>query len=94
MIKHIVMWKFKEGAEEQMKEFLAGLNALVGQIDVLRSLQTGVNVNPNEKFSCTLVCEFDNMDDLKAYATDPRHVAVASKIKDLALERCCVDFEE
>ena len=36
MIKHIVMWKFKEGAEEQMKEFLAGLNALVGQIDVLR----------------------------------------------------------
>ena len=25
MIKHIVMWKFKEGSEEQMHEFLNGL---------------------------------------------------------------------
>lgn len=28
MIKHIVMWKFKDGEEENMKKFLEGLNSL------------------------------------------------------------------
>ena len=64
MIKHIVMWKFKEGTEEKMNQFLKGLNGLVGQIEVIRSLQTGVNINPKEKFSATLICEFDNMEDM------------------------------
>ena len=86
MIKHIVMWKFKEGTEEKMNQFLKGLNGLVGQ--------TGVNINPKEKFSATLICEFDNMEDLNKYATDPRHLAVASICHEIALERVAVDFEE
>lgn len=94
MIKHIVMWKFKEGTEEKMNQFLNGLNGLVGQIEVIRSLQTGVNINPKEKFSATLICEFDNMEDLNKYATDPRHLAVASICHEIALERVAVDFEE
>ena len=40
MIKHIVMWKFKEGNEQKISEFLKGLEGLVGQIDVIRSLKT------------------------------------------------------
>lgn len=28
MIKHIVMWKFKDGEEENTKKFLEGLNSL------------------------------------------------------------------
>ena len=28
MIKHIVMWKFKDGEKENMKKFLEGLNSL------------------------------------------------------------------
>ena len=46
MIKHIVMWKFKEGNEQKISEFLKGLEGLVGQIDVIRSLKTGMNANP------------------------------------------------
>lgn len=94
MIKHIVMWKFKEGTEAQRDKFLEGLNGLVGQIEVIRSLQTGVNVNPKEKFDATLICEFDNMDDLNSYANDPRHIAVASICRSIATDRVCVDFEE
>ena len=94
MIKHIVMWRFKEGSEAQMHQFLEGLKGLVGKIEVLKSLEVGVNINPKEKFHATLICEFDNMDDLNSYATDPRHVAVASICKDIALERVAVDFEE
>lgn len=93
MIKHIVMWKFKEGYEEQMHEFLNGLKGLVGQVECLRSLEVGVNCNPNEKYNATLICTFDNMEDLKKYAVDPRHVACQKICHPIALERACVDFE-
>ena len=89
-----MMWKFKEGSDDQINEFVTGLRGLVGKIDVLRSLEVGVNVNPNETFSCALICEFDNLEDLQKYATDPRHVAVASIAKGISLQRVAVDFEE
>ena len=41
-----------------------------------------------------LTGEFENMDDLNSYATDPRHLAVASICKEIALERVAIDFEE
>ncbi len=94
MIKHVVMWRFKEGSDEVIKNFLEGLKGLVGQISCLKSLEVGTNCNPNEEFDAILICRFENMDDLKSYATDPRHVAVASTIKGYAVQRVCVDFEE
>ena len=36
MIKHIVMWKLKEGSCEQMHKFLEALQGLKGQIEYLR----------------------------------------------------------
>lgn len=53
MIKHIVMWKFKEGNEQKISEFLKGLEGLVGQIDVIRSLKTGMNANPKREVRCS-----------------------------------------
>lgn len=38
MIKHIVMWKFKEGHEEEMNKFLSDLMSLKDKIDVIRSM--------------------------------------------------------
>ena len=32
MIRHIVMWKFREGTEARAEEFLTGLAALQGKI--------------------------------------------------------------
>lgn len=94
MIKHIVCWKFKPGSNALRDRFLAGLQGLKGQIDCLKSLQTGVNINPDETFSATLICEFDSLADLKKYSTDPRHLAVAALIKPICEQRVAVDFEE
>ena len=94
MIKHIVMWRFKEGTKDQMHKFLDGIMGLPAQMDIIKSMQVGTNVNPKEKFDATLICEFENMDDLNSYATDPRHLAVASICKEIALERVAIDFEE
>ncbi|MDY6322276.1 MAG: Dabb family protein [Succinivibrio sp.] len=93
MVKHIVTWQFKEGTEEQVKDFLKGLQGLYGVIEVLRSVETGYNINPKEGISGALICTFDNMADLNSYATDPRHLAVASKCKPIRTSRTAVDYE-
>lgn len=93
MIKHVVMWKFKEGTEKQAQEFIDGLKGLMGVVEVLRSVEVGLNVNPNEPFGGVLICTFDNMDDLNSYAKDPRHLAVAALCKPIRTERVAVDFE-
>ena len=53
MIKHIVMWKFKEEAEgctkaENIAKVKAMLEALPEKIDFIREMQVNVNVNPKE----------------------------------------------
>lgn len=46
MVKHIVTFKFKGTTEERLQvaqEFKAALMALPEQIDVLRSMEVGIN---------------------------------------------------
>lgn len=93
MIKHVVTWKFRPGTEKQAEEFLAELNALVGQIEVLRSAETGVNINEKADQSAVLIATFDNLADLETYKNDPRHLAAAAICKEIRLERHVVDFE-
>lgn len=37
MIRHIVMWKFREGTEAEQEQFLAGLQGLYGVIPQLNA---------------------------------------------------------
>ena len=62
MIKHIVMWKFKENTEKEMDEFLEGLKALENQIDVIKSMQVGKNID-NDEYDAILISEFENLED-------------------------------
>ena len=85
MIKHIVMWKFKENTEKEMNEFLDGLKALENQIDVIKSMQVGKNIDNDE---------FESLEDLQKYKTDPRHVRVSNMCKEIRTKRTAFDFEE
>ncbi len=93
MIKHIVMWKFKEGTEEKQNEFLTALRGLMGVIPEIKSLVAAKNSNPNANYDAVLITEFETMDDLNKYQIDPRHVAVAELCKDIRIDRAAVDFE-
>ena len=75
MIKHIVMWKFKQGKESEMRRFLDALENLRGQIDVIRSLETGVNILGNDNCDAVLIATFDSVEDLEKYKNDPEFVA-------------------
>ena len=99
MIKHIVMWKFKEEAEGKSKEdnikiIKKDLEDLVGQIPQIRSLEVGINKTEDKTaYDAVLVSTFDTMDDLRTYKEDPRHKKAAAYNKLCRIERADVDCE-
>ena len=92
MIKHVVMWKFKEGTEREMQAFIDGLRGLYGVIPQIRSQEVGINVLAGN-YDAVLISTFDSPEDLETYKNDPRHVAVASLCKEIRTDRVAVDFE-
>ena len=99
MIKHIVMWKFKEGEHDNMLIFRDRLLALKSQIPEIRAMEirameVGINMNPSDRsFDAVLVSEFDSLEALKAYSTNPLHVEVSKFCKSIRTESHSVDYE-
>lgn len=100
MVKHVVLFKLGPftNADERisaLQDIRHALLALKEKVDVLRHIEVGVNMNPEEQFDLSLITEFDSMDDLNTYATHPDHVAVSKGlIAPLKLDRACVDYLE
>lgn len=94
MIRHIVMWKFKEGEQENMLLFRDRLLALKGKIPEIRSMEVGININPSDRsFDAVLVSEFDSLEALKAYSTNPLHVEVSNFCKTIRTSSVSCDYE-
>ena len=94
MVKHIVMWKFKEDKREEMLEFRDRLLALKGQVPEIRAMEVGININPSERsYDAVLVSEFDSMDALNSYSVNPLHVAVSEFCKTIRTASASVDYE-
>ena len=95
MIKHIVMWKFKDDVPDADKlEAKRQLEALKGVAPTLISIEVGLDVlGSAQSKDMVLYSEFASMDDLKAYANHPEHVKVGGYIKPRVCERHAVDYE-
>ena len=96
MVKHIVSFKLTGTAEERMEvalKFKAALEALPEQIEVLRSMEVGINSNPNETWDVVLTAVVDTMADVDVYAKHPAHVAAAGLLAGHKDSRACVDYE-
>ena len=98
MIKHIVLFKLKDELSSNEKktiatEFKNAIEALPAKIDVIRKVEVGLNINPNETWDIALYSEFDTMEDVKTYATHPDHVAAAGIIAHAKESRSCVDYQ-
>lgn len=95
MVKHIVMFRLNGTPEERRKiagEFKNALMALPAKIDVLRSMEVGLNDNPSEQWDVVLTAVVDTMADVDVYAKHPDHVAAASIVGPHKAERACVDY--
>ena len=94
MVKHIVMWKFKEGEQENMMLFRERLLALKDQIPEIRAMEVGVNINPSERsYDAVLVSEFDSLEALKSYSVNSLHKAVSDFCKTIRTNSVSVDYE-
>ncbi len=95
MIKHIVMWKFKdEVAEADKLEMKRQLEALKGVVPSLIDIEIGLDVvGSDASKDMVLYSEFASLDDLKAYAVHPQHLKVVEFVKPLVCERHVVDYD-
>ena len=95
MVKHIVTFKLK-GSDEDRRDaalrFKAALEALPAQIDVLHSIEVGINENPAETWDVVLTAIVDTLADVDIYAKHPAHVAAAGIIAGCKESRACVDY--
>lgn len=88
------MWKFKENERDNMLIFRDRLLALRGKIPEIRSMEVGININPSDRsFDAVLVSEFDSLEALRAYSTNPLHVEVSAFCKTIRTASHSVDYE-
>lgn len=98
MLKHIVMWKFKDQAEGKTREencrfIKERLEALPSSISVIRSLEVGINAYPGPMSAdMVLITEFESKDDLDLYAVHPEHVKVSDYVAKVRDSRSVVDY--
>ena len=96
MVKHIVSFKLSGSDAERLavaRSFKAALEKLPEQIDVLRSIEVGINKNPAESWDVVLTAVVDKMADVEVYAKHPAHVAAAGLLAGHKADRACVDYE-
>lgn len=98
MVRHIVMWKFKDEAEgltkkENLLKVKAMLEALPEKIDFIRRMEVHLNENDNGKnFDAVLISEFDSLDDVKKYRVHPDHVKISQYVSLVRLDRASADY--
>ena len=92
MVKHIVMYTFKEGVnkEEAIKVIDGALTPLVGQIPGLLYLEVKLAFNGMDY---ALYSEFETRESLEKYAVHPLHLAAKEKFHHFIGTRVAADYE-
>ena len=99
MIRHIVMWRFKDSADgnskaENIKIATESLYALVPKISEIKKMEIGVDVmHTAASMDMALITEFDTLDTLHTYAVHPEHLKVAEFMKKVTETRVVLDSE-
>ena len=95
MVKHIVTFKLTGTADERRQvaeQFKEALLKLPQTIDVLESIEVGINENPAESWDVVLTAIVPTMADVEVYAKHPAHVAAVGLLSGHKEMRACVDY--
>ena len=99
MIKHVILWKFKEELSADEKKAAAlrikeGLEALQGKIEGLEDIRVYTEGLPTSNYDLMLDSTVRDGEALAYYAGHPAHVAVKDGIiMPVVSDRACFDFE-
>ena len=97
-IVHVLTWRLNGATVEvrrnQGRRVVAAVQALLGRVEGLVSLDVGVNlVEAGDAWDVGAVMVFRNRADLQAYQTHPAHLALKAVVGPLRSERGQLDFE-
>ena len=95
MVRHVVMFKFEGDDRERLEvalRFKEALEALPSQIEVLESIEVGLNMNPAEAWDLVLTATVATFPDVATYSAHPAHVEACKIIAGHKKDRACVDY--
>ncbi len=98
MIKHVVMWKLKDFAEDadkarNAKRIKIELEALKNTIPQIFHLEVGINIlEADAAYDVVLFSVFKNEKDLELYQNHPNHRAAAAFVNKVKEDRVVVDY--
>ncbi len=95
MIKHVVLWRFKEeGKEANMahaRELLLALPALIPEI---KKMKVYCDITHSEmSYDLMLDTEFDSVESLNTYIVHPEHKKVSAFVRSVIENRVSLDAE-
>lgn len=100
MIKHIVMFRFAEEAggknkQENLAIALEKLSKFQEGIPTLIEFQAVTNYAeaPESNYEIALICDFTDMEGMKAYQEHPVHLDFAAFITSVRTDRACIDYQ-
>jgi len=94
MVKHIVMFDFKdENKQENLLRAKEMLEALLITVPTLNKIEVGVNFSKEDRaMDLSLYSEFDTIEGLELYANHPEHLEVVKFIKSAAIASKVSDY--
>ncbi len=97
MVKHMIVWKFKDELEsktERAAEIKTALEGLVGKIDGLLEMHILTNGMPCSSGDLMMDSTFESADALAAYQKHPLHVEIADGlVRPSMASRLSFDYE-
>ncbi len=97
MVKHIIIWNFKEelSAAERADfsaKIKAGLEGLKGVIDGLTDIKVYTEPLASSNGDLMLDSTFVSKEALAGYQTNPEHLKVAEVVRSVTAHRSCFDM--
>jgi len=94
MIQHVVLFRTLEGTpKEHIQQACGRLEALVGVIPGLRSMNAGIDIGIEGNFDFGLLAMLDDRKALDVFSTHPAHMEVAYFILDFRKDTAIFDVE-
>ena len=97
MVKHVILWKLKDGLEDPAAvkaAIKAGLEGLKGVVPGLLEIAVRTEGLASSNADLMLDSSFESEAALKGYAVHPAHVAVANgKVRPFVQTRLCLDYQ-
>ena len=99
MLRHIVMWNYKEGFansenQENAKKVKSELEALKQSINGIIELDVYINALSSSNKDIVLNSLFESEEALAAYQIHPEHKRVSEFIGSVVQNRACIDYFE